>query len=174
MLGAYYTKGYDSHDVFDKLEIAKMDSYEKHLNQHNVIYIDFSRRPSTCNSLHDFIQWIRESIIEDIEKVFSLKLKKIETIDRLLIRTKQSYIFIFDAWDSIFYESYIQKEDKIEYLKFLKGILKDQPYVELAYMAGIMPISYYSCRSELNMFLEYNHMNDPIFTEYFNDWGDIE
>lgn len=37
MLGAYYTKGYDSHELFDGLEIAKCDSYEKHMNKHNVI-----------------------------------------------------------------------------------------------------------------------------------------
>ena len=150
MVAAYYTKGYNSHDLFDKLEIVKMDSYENHLNQHNVIYIDFSRRPSTCNSLHDFIQWVSESLIEDIEEMYSCKIKKAESIDRLLIRTKQSYVFILDEWDSIFYESYIHEEDKIEYLRFLKGILKDQPYVELAYMTGVLPISYSASELQLN------------------------
>ena len=33
MLGAYFTKGYDSHELFDHLLIAKTDTYEKHLNK---------------------------------------------------------------------------------------------------------------------------------------------
>ena len=41
MLGAYYTRGIQSEALFSELEIAKRESYEKHLNQHNVIYIDF-------------------------------------------------------------------------------------------------------------------------------------
>lgn len=43
MLGAYYTKGYDSRELFSGLAIAKEEVYLQHLNQHNVIYIDFSR-----------------------------------------------------------------------------------------------------------------------------------
>ncbi|MCI8825337.1 MAG: AAA family ATPase [Lachnospiraceae bacterium] len=38
MLGAYYTKGYDTHQMFDRLKISQTDSYKKHLNRHNVIY----------------------------------------------------------------------------------------------------------------------------------------
>ena len=33
MLGAYFTKGYDSHFLFDNLAIAKAENYEKHMNQ---------------------------------------------------------------------------------------------------------------------------------------------
>ena len=46
MLGAYYTKGYDTHSQFDALAIAKSQDYEKNLNQYHVIYIDFSRMPA--------------------------------------------------------------------------------------------------------------------------------
>lgn len=38
MLWAYYTKGYDTHQMFDRLKISQTDSYKKHLNRHNVIY----------------------------------------------------------------------------------------------------------------------------------------
>mgnify|MGYP005983858811 FL=1 len=58
-------------------------------------------------------------------------------------------------------------EDKKAYLEFLKGLLKDQPYVELAYMTGVLPILQYSNGSELNMFREYNFMNDMIYESYF-------
>ena len=57
--------------------------------------------------------------------------------------------------------------DKSSFLKFLKVLLKDRPYVELAYMTGILPIAKYSSRSELNMFDEYDFMYDNIYDSYF-------
>ena len=42
MLAAYYTKGFDSRPLFDKLLVAQCSSCKKHMNRHNVIHIDFS------------------------------------------------------------------------------------------------------------------------------------
>lgn len=39
MLGAYYTKETDSKNIFDKLNISKIDTYEAKLNKYNVISI---------------------------------------------------------------------------------------------------------------------------------------
>ncbi|GHV24190.1 hypothetical protein FACS189465_0960 [Clostridia bacterium] len=49
----------------------------------------------------------------------------------------------------------------------MKDLLKDKPYVELAYMTGVLPIAKYSSGSALNMFEEYNFLNDSDFDEYF-------
>lgn len=38
-------------------------------------------------------------------------------------------------------------QDKKEYLMFLRKLLKDRPYVRLAYMTGILPIAKYSINS---------------------------
>lgn len=59
------------------------------------------------------------------------------------------------------------EKNKRDYLEFLKGLLKDQDYVELAYMTGVLLISKYSSGSELNMFKEYNFMNDKKFSDFF-------
>ncbi len=40
MLNAYYSKGANSKELFDKLAISKDSTYEEHLNKHNVIWID--------------------------------------------------------------------------------------------------------------------------------------
>ena len=50
---------------------------------------------------------------------------------------------------------------------FLKCLLKDQPYVEFAYMTGVLPITKYSSGSELNMFVEYDMAASEKFSEYF-------
>ena len=45
MVGAFFGKAENAGDIFAGLEIAKDPGYQKHLNQHNIIYIDFSKVP---------------------------------------------------------------------------------------------------------------------------------
>ena len=52
-------------------------------------------------------------------------------------------------------------------MKFLKGLLKDQPYVELAFMTGVLPIAKYTTGSELNMFDECSFLNDHEYEDYY-------
>ena len=70
MLGAYYTKGYNSKDIFDKLNISKSKSYMENLNKHNVINISLSNLPDKMNSYNDYINGIRKSIINDIKEKY--------------------------------------------------------------------------------------------------------
>ena len=67
---------------------------------------------------------------------------------------------------SIPYE-FIKDIEKQKYLLFLRNLLKDQAYVALAYMTGILPIAKYSSGSELNMFLEYTMAGESKYGEYF-------
>ena len=53
-----------------------------------------------------------------------------------------------------------------QYLDFLRGLLKDQTYVAMAYMTGILPIKKYGEHSALNMFWEYSMTDQNIFEEY--------
>lgn len=53
-----------------------------------------------------------------------------------------------------------------EYLDFLRVLLKDQPYVALAYMTGILPVKKYGKHSALNMFREYSMTSQKMFEEY--------
>ncbi len=168
MLGAYYTKGYDAHIMFDDLQVAASALYEKDLNQHNVIYMDLSRIPDMCSSYRDYILSVMEKLKQDLLEVYpKLNGKKYFSLSDMLLNTGDSFIFIIDEWDSIFYKDFMSRNDQTSYLEFLKGLLKDQPYVELAYMTGVLPIAKYSSGSELNMFREYNFMNDNTYDIYF-------
>ena len=53
-----------------------------------------------------------------------------------------------------------------QYLDFLRNLLKDQPYVALAYVTGILPVKKYGQHSALNMFWEYSMTDQSIFEEY--------
>ena len=69
-----------------------------------------------------------------MKQIFSLSLEDIYA------STKNQFIFIIDEWDCIFREYKQDKEAQKQYLDFLRNLLKDKPYVELAYMTGILPI----------------------------------
>ena len=167
MLGAYYTKGYNSKDIFDKLNIGKSKSYMENLNKYNVINISLNNLSMEGNSYEDYINGIRKSIIEDIKEIFP----EVNTKDRYFISdifnaTKEKFIFIIDEWDYIFSHD-LFKENQKDFLEFLRDLLKDKPYVALCYMTGVLPIKKYSEGSALNMFKEYTMLNDYVYSDYF-------
>lgn len=67
---------------------------------------------------------------------------------------------MIDEWDCIFRMHKSDLESQKKYLDFLRNLLKDQSYVALAYMTGILPIKKYGEHSALNMFTEIS-MTDP-------------
>lgn len=73
--------------------------------------------------------------------------------------TSDSFIFIIDEWDCIFRENRDNTEEQKIYLDFIRNLLKDQSYVALAYMTGILPIKKYGSHSALNMFDEFSMTN---------------
>lgn len=100
-------KNLDSHKLFDNLEIEESPSYEQHMNRHNVIYIDFSRMPQFCSNHKGYIDYIYDGLIADLEEYYpSLKGESFSSIDRFLNATNDSFIFILDEWDSIFYKDF--------------------------------------------------------------------
>lgn len=168
MLGAYYTKGYDSHPIFDNLAISGTERYEKHINQYNVIHIDFSQLPDFCDEYDSYIRNITDTLKDDLREAYPhLRGREYRSLSHMFQDTQDSFIFILDEWDSVFYESFMTSRDKKRFMKFLRGLLKDKPYVELAYMTGVLPIAKYSSGSELNMFYEYNFVNDNVYDAYF-------
>lgn len=60
-----------------------------------------------------------------------------------------------------------------QYLDFLRNLFKDQPYVALAYMTGILPVKKYGIHSALNMFQEYS-MTDQSFLEEYTGFTETE
>ncbi len=168
MLAAYYSMGCDSRQLFDRLKIATSPSYKKHLNSHHVIHIDFSRQPDGCKSYEEYIGHIVFQFRQDFTQAYpDIREEDCDSVYRMLLASGDSFVFILDEWDSILYESFMREQDKSSFMTFLKILLKDQPYADLAYMTGVLPIAKYSSGSELNMFDEYNFMNDSRYDIYF-------
>lgn len=172
MVSAFFGKAIDARELFDHLKIAKNRSYALHLNKHNVIYIDFSRMSESCDSYRAYISRIlnglREELLEEYSELRLDSKKAVWDILQIIFeKTGQRFIFVMDEWDAIFHKSFIRNEDREMYLGFLRDLLKDQIYVELAYMTGVLPVAKYSSGSELNMFLEYDMVMKKRFSKYF-------
>ncbi|OUN37262.1 AAA family ATPase [Massilimicrobiota sp. An142] len=164
MLVAYYSKGCDSHDIFDSLKISQTDHYLKHLNQHHVIHINMQDFLSKTHDINKMILLLAKLIFREIKKAFcdvdyidSSNL--VQIMEDVYVEASARFIFIIDEWDCIFREYKQDKEAQKQYLDFLRNLLKDKPYVELAYMTGILPIKKYGTHSALNMFKEISMLN---------------
>ena len=167
MLGAYYSKSYDSSEVFENLNISKDSSCLDNLNKYNVINISFNDIPEYTKTYNDYIKNIMEQVKKELIDTFKdIEIEQYDSIKRILQKTNEKFIFIFDEWDYIFNNN-LFNENQNEFLEFLRNLLKDQPYVALAYMTGVLPIKKHSSTSALNMFEEYTFLKDRIFDEYF-------
>ena len=112
MLGAYYTRGLDSGELFQSLQVSESLTYAEHLNQHNVIYIDFSRTPDVCTSYEDYINSIRQNLYNDLLTAYpALQMNSYDSISQLFRSTGDAFIFILDEWDAIFQFCFMFKKE---------------------------------------------------------------
>ena len=171
MLVAYYSQGCDSHQIFDYLKISQSESYPQHLNQHNVIHLNMQYFLSKSESIALFIDLLTQLVIRDLKRVYkdvdyydtnNLQL----TLDDIYSEKNEKFIFIIDEWDCIFRDFKQDKQAQEKYLDFLRDLLKDQSYVELCYMTGILPIKKYGTHSALNMFDEISMIQPESYSMF--------
>ncbi len=173
MIASFFSKAYDAKELFDHLAIAQEQGYGRYRNQYNVVHISFNDVPRNCSTYAQYISRIEEHLLKDIQKEFpDVDLGASDAVwDAFMTLYMEhpdvQFLFVLDEWDFIFHQDFVTEADKKAYLVFLRSLLKDRPYVRLAYMTGILPISKYSSGSELNMFVEYTMSKSRLFSEYF-------
>lgn len=173
MIASFFSKAYDTRDIFQSLQIADSSDYDKYRNQFSVIHISFNELGGRCISYEQYIERIEKRLLKDLKKEYpQVDISDVENVADALLELYEEddtarFIFVLDEWDFIFHQSFITEKDKREYLMFLRNLLKDRPYVLLAYMTGILPIAKYSSGSELNMFSEFTLATEERFSEYF-------
>lgn len=175
MLGAYYGKAYPSGSLFEDLGISRSESYVSHLNKYNIVNISMNCMPETGNTYADYLELVAGSMKDDIKEAYpELAKREFRRLPDLLAATGDEFVFIIDEWDYIFSHD-LYRENQSDFLEFLRSLLKDQPYVALAYMTGVLPIKKYSTGSAMNMFDEYTMLNDCFFEGYFGfTEGEVE
>lgn len=169
MLVAYYSRGTDSRELFRGLKIEKSKSFDKHLNQYHVIFLNMVEFLGLCEDEHVFFNHLQTSLLDELSKEavsddnvlreeISFNSLKSE-LNRVYQATGVPFVFIIDEWDCIFRERKENENFQRAYLEFMRNVLKDQPYVALVYMTGILPIKKYGTHSALNMFEEFSMLS---------------
>ncbi|MCD8027176.1 MAG: AAA family ATPase, partial [Erysipelotrichaceae bacterium] len=70
MLVAYYSKEFPSNNLFDDLKISQVDSYQKHLNQYNVISLDMLDFYSEYQNAKEMKAYITKILMFEIKQTF--------------------------------------------------------------------------------------------------------
>lgn len=165
MLAAYYDQSVDTARLFDTLQIAKAETYQKYRNQYDVLKVNMQEFLSMTHSMDEMLAVFQKRMIADLKRgypdyVMDGEDSLVFAMKDVYAHTKCPFIILIDEWDCLFREYKQDKEAQKKYLDFLRVWMKDQEYVALAYMTGILPIKKYGTHSALNMFDEFS-MLDP-------------
>lgn len=170
MLVAYYCKNCDSRGLFSGLKIAEDETFEKHLNKYNVIHINMQQFVSRTENIKEMLSFISKKVTRELKREFKdveyYEEDLVSVLEEIYSQKKSKFIFIIDEWDCVFRVGQETNSSYKLYLDFLRDMLKNQPYVALAYMTGILPIKKYGEHSALNMFDEYSMTNQRELAEF--------
>lgn len=176
MLCAYYDKSCDSRKLFEDLAISKDPSFETHLNQYNVIYLDitgFVSRAFVAGTMSWIVQELQKEVIHELCAACPEAEKKEYLPDMLYDIsqvTGEKFIFIIDEWDALFREAKADTFSQDCYIQLLRGLFKDSgrtdKMIAAAYMTGILPIKKYGTQSAMTDFREYTMLAPKRLAEY--------
>ena len=153
------------------LKISKMLSYQEHRNRYDVIAINMQAFLSKSINIEEILSLLQLRVINELRRKYQIEEMDTKHLDwameEVFAFTNHPFIILIDEWDCIFREYKDDINSQKKYLDFLGLWLKDQDYVGLAYMTGILPIKKYGTHAALNMFGEYSMAKPKQFTSYF-------
>ncbi|MCD8125631.1 MAG: AAA family ATPase, partial [Lachnospiraceae bacterium] len=176
MICAYYDKSCNSRFLFEDLKIAKDDSFERHLNQYNVITFDVTGfiADSKDNNT-DIVLNIKNTLLEELRNAFPGCVDDGEknlgkALYTVVSKGNAKFVFVIDEWDALFREYKEDKQLQEDYILFLRSLFKNKDTtsrsIAAAYMTGILPIKKYGTESALSDFEEFT-MTEPLaLSEY--------
>lgn len=174
MLAAYYVKGYDSRELFAGLKIAEKPSFEKYLNQYDVIHLDMAYLLVQNKSAVDTVAFIQKSVLDELKTLYPGVLTDEDrslpfALSKINNAFGARFVIIIDEWDAIFRERKTDQQGQQDYIYLLRGLFKGEQskdFAVLAYITGILPIKRYSSESALNNFREFTMLNPKRLSEY--------
>ncbi len=161
MLAAYYGAEADGRSLFENRLLAQTPKWDRYLGVFNVIRIVLTNFVEPGITINDLLSNLTEELIEEFKDAyptvrFSNRPTLVNVMAKIYAKEQKQFVIILDEWDFVFRLYKQDHESQRIYLDFLRSWLKDQEYVALAYMTGILPVKKYGEHSALNMFTEYS------------------
>jgi len=175
MLYAYYDKSCDSRHLFEDLAIAKLPSFEEHLNKYPTIFVDMTEFTTDYKKNKDIVKILQQTIKKEVCTIYpDIEVEEscglMDTLFTVADHTKERFVFIIDEWDAICREFDDMPEVMDEYVDLLRRMFKSgsasQVFVGV-YMTGILPIKKYNTQSALNNFQEYSMVDPDVLAPFF-------
>ena len=166
MIGAYYSKGCDSRELFLPLKISSDKSFEENLNKFNVIQLDINGFYRSYDDKNMLVKNITSAVTKEIIQAFpTAEIEEKDTLAMAVLKayaaTGETFIIIIDEYDVLVREQ-VSESLFTSYLDFLNSLFKNstlKPAISLAYLTGILPIVRDKIQSKLNEFDEYSMLN---------------
>lgn len=172
MLCAYYDKSCDSKALFEHYEIANEQSYQEHLNQYDVIYLDMTLFISESTDIKDVVKNLQKEVVKELSNAYP-NVEAEPTLSKMLSgiaeATGNKFIFIIDEWDALFREAKNDMDLQKEYIQLLRSLFKSSltdKMIEAAYITGILPIKKYGTQSAMTDFMEYTMLAPEPLEKY--------
>ena len=176
MLSAYYDKGSDTRELFERFKISKDPSFTEKLNKYNVIKLDWNyeyqnyRISKKSDSLFNMVQ---AEIVEEMIEAFPDVMIRADdslakAIQKVYVKKGETFIILMDEYD-VFIREQAEEELFSDYLSLLNGLFKSdtlRPAISLAYLTGILPVVRDKVQSKLNNFREYSILDALSLAEY--------
>ena len=175
LMTAYYSKGCDSRQLFEKLKLSKQEGWDKYLNKFNVIRIDLNGWYSKTKDKSQTIDRLQAGIVMELRKEFPFveiptDAVIADAISLIFEALGETFVIIVDEYDVLIRDKSVAESLRKEYIEFLNSLFKSsdtQEAISLAYLTGILPILRESVQSKLNNFTEYTMLDPGQFAQYF-------
>lgn len=175
MLCAYYSRQTDARELFESLKLASTQpvtvggdalAWDAYLGAFDVVRVTISQFLKHGKGIEWCLDRMQRMVVRDLERAYPDidyfdKSDLTQSMQDVFDEYARPFVVVIDEWDAPIRERRNDGEGHRLYLDFLRDWLKDQEFIALAYMTGILPIKKYGAHSALNMFDEYS-MAAPI------------
>lgn len=172
-LVAYYSCGCDSRALFERLEISRDESFERHLNAYNVVRLDMTEFRGAGDVAEEVKRVILRELREELPSAGAGNEGHTNEITSALTdfvdATERRFVFVIDEWDAPLRErrSKSSQEDWVYFLRLLfKNMTFTAKAIAACYMTGILPIVRYGTQSAHSDFREYTFLRPYAYAPF--------
>ena len=170
MLCAYYGMADGNRELFEKLKLAQCPEWDRYLGKFDVIRLVMTNFVDRISPMDKIIARMSMRILDELHETYpGVRYDEddfVYSLSKFYRASGRQFVVVIDEWDVIFRTHKNDYDAQRDYLNFLRSWLKDQDYVALSYMTGILPVKKYGEHSALNMYSEFSMVSPLQFAPY--------
>ena len=170
MLCAYYGVAEGSRELFETRLLGKCKDWDQYLGKFDVIRLVMTNFVDRTTPMEKIIAKISMRILDELHEAYpDVRYDEddfVYSLAKFHHASGRQFVVVIDEWDVIFRTHKSDHDAQRDYLNFLRSWLKDQDYIALSYMTGILPVKKYGEHSALNMYTEYSMLSPLQFAPY--------